>query len=96
MSKDAKFVRGQIRQIVKEIMPDIMEQALKADVYNSLKGELLTRLTMIETNVRQHLEKLDERQKDTLGYLIRQASAPDSMPSPEATSTVAAGEPKSE
>ncbi len=76
MSKELKAIRGQLRQITKELLPDMLSQELKTEIYNSMKGEMLARLTMIETNVREHLTRLDERQKDTLGYLVRSISTP--------------------
>lgn len=59
-SKELKLLRGQIRQIVKEILPEVLSASLVEDVEKRLFGHL-----------KEGLEKIDSRQKDLQAYMIR-------------------------
>lgn len=72
MSKDVKLVRGQLRQIAKELLPE----AINEQQYQALKKHIDTRVNEIEALVKKTLHEMNERQKDTMGYLVRQASLP--------------------
>lgn len=69
---DAKVIRGQVRQVVKEILPEIMQQQM----YESLKKHTDQELAKIEKFVKETLHKMQDQHKDTMGYLVRQASLP--------------------
>jgi len=71
---DAKIIRGQLRQITKEIMPELLSQELKSEVYKRIREEMTTRINAIEENVKATLDQLDQRSKDTLDYLVRQST----------------------
>lgn len=62
-SKEIKQLRGQIRQIVKELLPDILKDTLIAELHNNLASQL-----------RESLIKIDERQKDLQAYMIRNSA----------------------
>lgn len=72
MSKEAKLIRGQVRQVVAEILTEEMSKAITAEVLKAVSE----RLSHVEKNVRETLALLDKRSKDVSGYLVRQASAP--------------------
>lgn len=78
-----KMLRGQLRQIVKEMLPDILSNSLKSEIFKTLQIDIMSRLTKIESDITLSLEKLDQRQKDSLGYLIRQTTTNISTPSEE-------------
>jgi hypothetical protein len=60
VSSEAKVIRGQVRQVVKEILPEVLvEQAVR---------EMEIR---IMTYVKKRLDQIDERQKDIQTYMIR-------------------------
>lgn len=94
MSNPAKVLRGQLRQITKEVLPELLNPEMKSALFNALQEEIRLRLTKIENNVKETLEALETRQKDTLGYLVRQVSNP--TPSPVSEPVVDATELKSE
>ena len=60
MSKDAKLIRGQIRQIAQELLPtmlnDELVKAIEKRLFEKIDGELA---------------KINERQKDIQSYMIR-------------------------
>lgn len=69
MSNQAKVIRGQVRQVVKEILPEM----LKAELYMELADKLQKQLKNVEAQVKETLERLDERSKDIQSYLVRQS-----------------------
>lgn len=72
MSKEAKLIRGQTRQIAKEMLTEEAVKAITAEVLKAVSE----RLSNMEKNVRDTLALLDKRSKDVSGYLVRQASTP--------------------
>ena len=61
-----------MRQIVKELLPEIIKQELFSVIQKSVDERILS----IEANVKQTLHELNERHKDTMSYLVRQVTAP--------------------
>lgn len=73
MSNQAKVLRGQMRQVVQEILPELIQQELKTALYKKLAEDMTSRVKAIEDNVKAVLDQLDQRSKDTLDYLVRQS-----------------------
>lgn len=69
-SKEAKVIKGQLRQIVKEILPELIAKELESELY---KG-LTRRIKDLEDHVKKTVHDMNERHKDTMGYIVRQAS----------------------
>lgn len=65
-----KQIRGQIRQVVKDLLPEV----LKAEIYAAIQKENDERLIRIEKHLRETLNKIEDRSKDVLGYLMRQTA----------------------
>lgn len=63
MSKDAKMLRGQLRQIAKELLPELLSKEFMDIIRNELRQEILIKLSAI-----------DERSKDIQAYMIRQSA----------------------
>ena len=63
MSNHIKTLRGQLRQIVLDVLPDVLTQALVKDIEARLKKEMTDRL-----------DAIDERQKAIQGYMVRQST----------------------
>ena len=61
-----KFLRGQLRIIVKEMLPDL----LKEQQYEALKEHVDLRLTEVEKYIKQTMDLMNQRQKDVLKYLV--------------------------
>lgn len=72
MSKEAKLVRGQVRQIVKVELPGILNQELGASVLKKLNDTMTGRLDNIEDFCRKNLSQQDERAKNILGYILNE------------------------
>ena len=69
MSKQVKLLRGQVRQIVNEILPDVLAGAMYAELAAALQKQLKD----VEAQVKETLIRLDERSKDIQSYLVRQS-----------------------
>jgi tetrahydromethanopterin S-methyltransferase subunit B len=67
-----KEIRGQVRQIVKEILPEVLSTEIIALVVKKLEE----RMSKMESHTKESMEKMDKRHKDVMGYLVRQASKP--------------------
>lgn len=73
---NAKVIRGQLRQIVKEELENVMLAELRVAISKDVFVEVTKRLTALEDMVREKLTVIDERSKDVTGYLVRQVSKP--------------------
>lgn len=76
MSKEAKLIRGQLRQIFKEEAPNVLNEELATLIYKRLFQHVENRLEYISKNAQDALKKMEERQKDMQNMLLRQYSAP--------------------
>jgi len=56
-----KELRGQVRQIVKELLPEVMASEATQQ---------------IEKKIMERLDKIEKQQKNILGYLLRATSEP--------------------
>lgn len=76
MSNNAKLVRGQVRQIVKEMLAEVLQAELTSAVRKELAEQLASRLNFIGAQLQEKLNEIDARSKDISAYLIRSSSAP--------------------
>lgn len=60
-----KQIRNQVRQVAKELFPEIMQQELYAMVEAKLRKEIMARL-----------DKIDKRQADIQSFMVRQSAVP--------------------
>lgn len=60
MSNDIKKLRGQIRQIVKELLPDV----LSTELFIQLRDELNKKIS-------ERLDAVDKKQRDINSYVVR-------------------------
>lgn len=67
MGNSAKQLRGQLRQLVKELMPELMQ----AELFTQLQQENRDRLELIAKDVRQSLEDIAARQKDVQNMIMK-------------------------
>lgn len=67
-----KELRGQLRQIAKELLPELLNEAQ----YEELRKHVDARITEVEKFVKATLTEMNTRHKDTMGYLVRQVSEP--------------------
>ncbi len=67
MSNKAKVLRGQLRQIVLEVLPEV----IKSELYKQLQVENDKRLNSIQKHIEGTLKQLEEKQKDFFSSVIR-------------------------
>lgn len=68
-SSELKELRSQLRNVVKELLPEV----LTAEVLMKIINE---RLDKIERDNKAVMQEMNERHKNTMGYLVRQVSTP--------------------
>lgn len=69
MSKEIKAIRGQLRQIAKEMLPEVMA----AELFVKLQEEQRARLTEIAKMVTERLDQIESRSKDVQSFIMREA-----------------------
>lgn len=70
--KNVKELRSQIRNIVKELLPEVLaSEAIKA-----IDKAIALKIKDIEKQVKDTMSEINSRHKDTMGYLVRQVTAP--------------------
>lgn len=69
MSNQAKVLRGQLKQVVLENLPEV----LKAEIFKEIQKQNDSRLSAIDKHIRQTLQQLEEKQKDFFNSIIRQS-----------------------
>lgn len=66
--KQYKMIRKQLRNVVQEILPEV----LGGDLFANLQKENSGRLDAITAEVRNTLKQLDDRSKAVQDYIMRQ------------------------
>lgn len=79
MSNPQKDLRKQLRNVVQELLPEAMNKELHDALYKELCKTVTSYLERIQIEVREAMEKIEQRQKDTLSYLVRQVTNPPGM-----------------
>ncbi len=80
MSNIAKQLRGQVRQVVTELLPSLLTEAFKSAIFEKIQRDITIRLTAIENSVKETMHEMNERNKDVQSYLVRSLSTP--LPTP--------------
>jgi Fe-S cluster biosynthesis and repair protein YggX len=70
MSKEAKVIRGQLRQLV----PALLEEEVCKAIYAKLHKENVERWGRIETMIKEKLSQIDNRAKDVQSYIMREVA----------------------
>lgn len=83
--KNLKAIRGQIRQIVKDILPEVFTQELATKTQKTLQEYNEKRLDAIAKHLVDTLKQIDDRAKDTQAYILRNASLSNVAPTEEVT-----------
>lgn len=78
MAKELKAIRGQLRQIAKEILPEVMG----GELFAALQKEQRARLEEIAKMVTDRLNQIENRSKDVQSFIMREA-ANATAPKPE-------------
>lgn len=67
-----KQLRGQVRQVIKEMWTDVMS----TELYQSLTKHNQEQLKIMHTMIKETLERIDQRQKDVQSLIMREFSRP--------------------
>lgn len=78
MGSDAKLIRGQLRQIAKEVLPEVMA----GELFVKLQEEQRARLNEIAKMVNERLDAIESRSKDVQSFIMREV-ANQTAPKPE-------------
>lgn len=73
---DIKKIRGQLRIIAQELLPELLTTELKSAMYDRLTAVITARLSAIEKDIRATMDEINNRSKETQDYIIRNTSAP--------------------
>lgn len=71
-SKQVKVIRGQIRQVVKEILGEVITQEFVAQLDKDLRANQKERLDLVFEMVKGTLERIDSRQKEIQNMIVRE------------------------
>lgn len=74
MSNQVKQIRGQVRQIVKEIIDDVLRTELVETARKEVATAMNARLDTIEKFCQGQLEKQDKRAKNIQAFLTREVT----------------------
>lgn len=67
-----KVLRGQVRQVVKEILPEVMNN----EQFDVLRKQIDERISKLEKEVKDMMSEMNARHKDVMSYLVRNVSTP--------------------
>lgn len=79
MSDNPKVIRKQLRNVVQDLLPELLRHELQLALYTKLLNDINKRMDEIGTHAKEALEKMDKRSQDVQGYAVRQLSL---IPSP--------------
>lgn len=65
---DLKKFRGQVRQVAKELLPEV----LAGELFVKLQEEQRARLTEIAKMVTERMNEIENRSKDVQSYIMRE------------------------
>lgn len=86
MANNAKELRGQLRQVSKELLP----QLITHELFEALRKEMKEELEKLRKDVITTLKAMDDRSKDTQSFVMREVLAASN------NSPIAPTEPKAE
>ncbi len=69
--KNVKFLRGQVRRIVKELLPDLFNTETAKGMERNVMTRVDSRLSEITKAVRETLDTVDKRSLDLQAYVVR-------------------------
>lgn len=83
--KSVKELRKQLRAIVKESLPEVLKTELFKEVLTQAQRANAANWEVLEKHIKDVLQAIDTRSKDTLSYLVRSATTPTIKPTEEVT-----------
>lgn len=73
--KGPKEIRKQVRNVAKEMLPEILSQELLRALHSEITKNLEKRLDAIAAHLKTVLDSVDERSKSIQSYVLRNSTA---------------------
>lgn len=77
-SKNVKQIRSQLRNVTKELLPEVLQQeaiaAIAEDIEKRLRVDFGARLEAINDSIMNQLKAIDERSKDVQQFILNQVA----------------------
>lgn len=70
--KNAKAIRSQVRNVVKEILEEVLAKEMIMKIEQDLRMEQKSRLDQVFEMVKGTLQRIDDRQKDIQSLIMRE------------------------
>jgi hypothetical protein len=80
--KNVKLLRKQVRNVVKELFPQILNNELVEAVHKKLAENINGRLTAMGNKIEKELEEINTRSKDVQAYVVSRIGTPTAPPIP--------------
>lgn len=74
--KNVKFLRGQVRQVVKQLLPEVFSTETSKAMEKVLVTRIDSRLSEITKVVKEALDTMDKRSLDMQSYVVRNVAVP--------------------
>lgn len=74
MSKNARELRQQIRNVVKEILPEVLTNEVLQVIAERITNENTQAMEALRDSMERSLKAIDDRSKDVLSMAVRQSS----------------------
>lgn len=71
----AKQIRKQLRNVIQESMADILKSEVSAAIYTDLNKAISAKLDNLASEMRDVLNKVDQRSKDINNYVVNQTAS---------------------
>lgn len=81
--KNVKELRKQLRAVVTESLPEVLKTELFKEVLTQVHKVNTANWEVLEKHIKDVLQSIDTRSKDTLSYLVRSATTPTIRPTEE-------------
>lgn len=74
-NQDVKELRKQLRNIVRELLPELLSQEQSTAIKKELQVQIEDRLKKIDQHVQDSMKSIDSRSKDVQAYIMRQINS---------------------
>lgn len=71
-----KELRKSLRNVVQDLLPDLLKSELGAAIHKSVSGIVQARLDVMMKEIQNTLQTIDQRSKDVQSYLVRSTLQP--------------------
>lgn len=73
---NSKELRKSLRNVVQDMLPSLMQSELGEAIRKDLSKQINMRLDLVVKEIQGTLQQIDQRSKDTQGYIVRQSLKP--------------------